>query len=121
MGIEQCKSKQEIFQALTCDLIDGPHPPPTTMAPGASTSIESTWDVVASESVLPFRLDLPVDMGPPPYESKKVGISYWLSTLAEFKIAGKQHFVRESQEIMVLTVHDRKSITHRALEIPRLT
>ena len=91
------------------------------MAPGASTSIKLTWDVVASELVLPFRLDLPVDMGPPPYESKKAGISYWLSTLAEFKIAGKQHFVCESQEIMDLTVHDRRSITHRALEIPRLT
>ena len=91
------------------------------MAPGASTSIKLTWDVVASELVLPFRLDLPVDMGPPPYESKKAGISYWLSTLAESKIAGKQHFVCESQEIMVLTVHDRRSITHRALEIPRLT
>ena len=73
VGIEQCKSKQEIFQALTCDLIDRSYPPPTTMAPGASTSIESTWDIVASESVLPFRLDLPVDMGPPPYESKRLG------------------------------------------------
>ena len=62
------------------------------MAPGASTSIESTWDVVASDSVLPFHLDLPVDMGPPPYESTKVGISYWLSTLAEFKIAWKVAF-----------------------------
>lgn len=47
-------------------------------------------------------------MGPPPYESQNVGISYWFSTLAEFKIAGKQHFVRESQEIMFLTVHDPK-------------
>ena len=118
VGKERCKSKQTIFRALTCDLIDESHPPPITMAPGAAASGEAVWDVNASESVLPFRLDLPVDMGPPPYESRKVGISYWLSTLAEFKIAGKKHLVRESQEIMVLTVHDRRSLTFHALEIP---
>ena len=111
VGIERCKSRQEIFRALTCDLIDGSHPPPPGMAPGPGTSSEGPWDVVASVTVLPFRLDLPVDMGPPPYESKKVGISYCLSTLVEFEIAGRTHFVRDSQEIMVLTVHDRRFST----------
>ena len=105
VGIERCKGRREIFRALTCDLIDGSHPPPVTMAPDHGTD---WWDVIPSDSVLPFRLDLPVDMGPPPYQSKKVGISYWLSTLAEFRILGKKQFVRESQEITVLTVHDRE-------------
>lgn len=84
------------------------------MAPDHSTDC---WDVIPSDSVLPFRLDLPVDMGPPPYQSKKVGISYWLSTLAEFRILGKKQFVRESQEITVLTVHDREFPTYHILLI----
>jgi len=58
-------------------------------------------------SVLPFRLDLPVVMGPPPYKDKKVGIKYIVSTTVEAKIADKAEFVRESQDVAVLTVHDR--------------
>ena len=105
VGIERCKSRQEIFHALMCDLIDGSHPPPTNMVP--HHGLGATWNVQASESTLPFRLDLPVLMGPPPFRSKEVGIRYNLSTLAEFSIAGKSHFARESRDIVVLTVHDR--------------
>ncbi|MCJ1274303.1 hypothetical protein MMC21_002098 [Puttea exsequens] len=104
VGIERCKSRQEIFHALMCDLIDGSHPPPTNMVP--HHGLGATWNVQASESTLPFRLDLPVLMGPPPFRSKEVGIRYNLSTLAEFSIAGKSHFARESRDIVVLTVHD---------------
>jgi len=108
-GIERCRGRQEIFRALTNDLIDKAHPPPNGMAPGAA--INGLWDVAPSDTVLPFRLDLPIAMGPPPYRSKKVGISYWLSALLECTIAGKKHFVRQSREIVVMTVHDRRSLT----------
>ena len=73
--------------------------------------MDSTWDVVPSDSMLPFRLNLPVVMGPPPYKAKKVGITYLLSTLVEARIGGKSQFVRHSREIIVLTVHDRRSRT----------
>ena len=106
VGIERCKNRQDMFQALTCDLIDSAHPPPASMAPFPSSG--TTWDVQPSNSTLPFRLDLPVVMGPPPYKSKKVGISYWLFTTAEFTIIGRKHFVRRSREVMVLTIHDRR-------------
>lgn len=108
-GIERCRGRQEIFRALTSDLIDEAHPPPDGMMPGVA--INGRWNVAPSDTVLPFRLDLPVAMGPPPYKSKKVGISYWLSALMEFTISGKQNFVRQSREIVVLTVHNRRSLT----------
>lgn len=113
VGTERCKGRQDMFRALSCDLIDAAHPPPASMAldPGPDT----TWDVRPSNSTLPFRLDLPVLMGPPPYKSKKVGISYWLCASAEFKILGKTHLVRQSREVAVLTVHDRMSCASHAV------
>ena len=107
IGVERCKGRQEIFRAIQSDLIDDDHPPPATMA--LNSNLDGCWDVAPSDSLLPFCLDLPVAMGPPPYKSKKVGISYWLSALTEFTIAGKKHFVRQSREVVVLTVHDRRS------------
>ena len=106
IGIERCRGRQDIFRALRCDLIDAAHPPPVSMARDSGSDI--TWDVQPSNSTLPFRLDLPVLMGPPPYKSKKVGISYWVCASAEFEISGKKHIVRQSREVAVLTVHDRK-------------
>ena len=116
VGIERCKGRQDMFRALSSDLIDAAHPPPTSMDPHPGPG--ATWDVQPSNSTLPFRLDLPVVMGPPPYRSKKAGISYWLSTLAEFKISGKAHFVRQSREVTVLTVHDRRLLTLHDLISP---
>ena len=105
IGVERCKDRQHMFRALSSDLIDAAHPPPASMAPNPGSN--ASWDVQPSNSTLPFRLDLPVTMGPPPYRSKKAGISYWLCASAEFKISGKSHFVQQSREVMVLTVHDR--------------
>lgn len=115
VGIERCQGRKDMFRALSSDLIDAAHPPPASMAPNFGP--DATWDVQPSNSTLPFRLNLPVIMGPPPYKSNKVGISYWLSTLAEFKIHGKNHFVRQSREVTVLTVHDRRSLTFHEMEI----
>lgn len=114
VGIERCKGRKDMFRALSSDLIDAAHPPPASMAPEPGP--EATWGVQPSNSTLPFRLDLPVVMGPPPYKSK-VGISYWLSTLAEFEVSGKKHIVRQSREVTVLTVHDRKSLTFHDLKM----
>ena len=119
IGIERCRGRQGMFRALSCDLIDAAHPPPASMAPDPGP--DTTWDVQPSNSTLPFRLDLPVLMGPPPYRSKKVGISYWLCTSAEFLILGKKHTVRQSREVAVLTVHDRRCLALYMLSTLRLT
>lgn len=107
IAIEYSNGRKWIFRSLATDLIDEAHPPPTTMLAVAPSSSGTQWEVVPSMSVLPFRLDLPVIMGPPPYKGKKVGIKYVVSTTVEAKIADKAEFVRESQDVAVLTVHDR--------------
>ena len=120
VGIERCKGRQDIFRAWSSDLIDAAHPPPVSMAPDPAPDPGSdpVWDVQPSNSTLPFRLDLPVVIGPPPYKSRKAGISYWLSASAEFSISGKSHIVRQYREVAVLTVHDRRSLTTHDLKIP---
>jgi len=53
-------------------------------------------------------LNLPVNMGPPPYHSKTARIRYILCTSLLIKIAGQPFQVRESQDISILSVHDRR-------------
>ncbi|KAL8802528.1 MAG: hypothetical protein Q9182_003768 [Xanthomendoza sp. 2 TL-2023] len=67
---------------------------------------DQLWEVMPSSTILPFRLDLPVLLGPPPYKSRKNNIMYLISVLAEAKVDGKRNYVRESEEVTALTVHD---------------
>ena len=107
IGVEACNGRQWIFRSLATDLIDEAHPPPALMlAPGHSSST-MLWEVVPSSVVMPFRLDLPFVMGPPPYKDKRASIKYLVSTTVEAIIDDKTQFARRSQEVAVLTVHDR--------------
>lgn len=108
IGIERSNGRRNIFRRLATELIDETHPPPIEMAPTGRLPEERSWEVLPSIAILPFRLDLPVAMGPPPYTAKRQGILYLLSVTIEAKKAGKQEFVRRSREVIVLTVHDRK-------------
>ena len=108
VGIESFDGRRRIFRRLATELIDQSHPPPIEMAPTGRLPAEGSWEVLPSVSCLPFRLDLPVAMGPPSYTAKKQKIVYLLSTTVEAKVAGEREFVRQSREIIVLTVHDRK-------------
>ncbi|KAI4196030.1 MAG: hypothetical protein LQ350_006814 [Teloschistes chrysophthalmus] len=67
---------------------------------------DQLWGIMPSNTILPFRLDLPVKLGPPPYISKKNSITYLISVLVEAKVDGMRAYVRESEEVTVLTVHD---------------
>jgi hypothetical protein len=55
---------------------------------------------------IPFRLNLPLNMGPPPYSSKHARIRYVICSTALIKVNGKQNIVRRSQDITVVTVFD---------------
>ncbi|KAG8534048.1 uncharacterized protein KY384_000891 [Bacidia gigantensis] len=69
LGVEYCKGRQEIFRALT------------------STVVHPQDDPITKDTVRSFSIDLPMEMGPAPYETKRAGI-------------------RETKEILVLTVQD---------------
>lgn len=68
IGIERSGARQQIFQSLATDLIDARHPPPVTLALQHEPLPEGYWEVKPGSTSLPFRIDLPVVMGPPPYE-----------------------------------------------------
>ncbi|KAI4248338.1 MAG: hypothetical protein L6R42_009295, partial [Xanthoria sp. 1 TBL-2021] len=106
VGIESSGVRQYMFRCLMTDLIDEAHPPPVEMAPPGQPISDRMWEVRPSTTLLPFRLDLPVMLGPPPYKSRKNTITYLVSVLVEAKIGGKRSYVRESEEVTVLTVHD---------------
>ncbi|KAL8694856.1 MAG: hypothetical protein Q9224_003492, partial [Gallowayella concinna] len=107
VGIERSGARQYMFRCLMTDLIDEAHPPPAEMARTGQPVSDRLWEVMPSSTILPFRLDLPVMLGPPPYKSRKNNILYLISVLAEVKIEGERNYVRESEEVTVLTVHDR--------------
>ncbi|KAL8920746.1 MAG: hypothetical protein Q9208_006076 [Pyrenodesmia sp. 3 TL-2023] len=106
VGIEQSGARQHMFTCLMTDLIDDAHPPPVEMAPANQPVSDRLWEVIPSKTTLPFRLDLPVMLGPPPFRSKKNNISYLISVLVEAKVDGRRVYVRKSEGIVVLTVHD---------------
>lgn len=109
VGIEQSGARRHMFTCLMTDLIDDAHPPPVEMAPPNQPVSDRLWEVNPSKTTLPFRLDLPVMLGPPPFRSKKNNISYLISVLVEAKVDWRRVYVRKSEDIMVLTVHDRAS------------
>ena len=89
IGVERCKQRRQIFRALTTKIVHLPDLP------------------LIEDAVKPFTIDLPLSMGPPPYKSKKLAIFYLLSLLVEFRIDDHTHWLRQNQEIDVLTVHNR--------------
>ena len=112
IGVERSNSRQWIFRSLATELLDEAHPPPATMIGSDEPNAEATWRVVPSRSILPFHLNLPVIVGPPSHESKRVAIYYLLSVTIGANIAEKRVLVRKSQRISVLTVHDRTYISY---------
>ena len=116
VGIERCRGRQEIFRVLMTDLVHDHHPLPSHLF--TEKRPEKVWVLAPSSTVIPFCVDLPINMGPPPYESRKAGISYLASVTVEAIIAGRSHLVRHSEEIAVLSVHDRKSVYQSMAVLP---
>ena len=108
MGVETALGKKFIFRGLANELVDTAHPPPNSMLAASIAGPDGYWRVTPSASVLPFRLNLPVNMGPPPYSSKRASIRYIVCTTLVMRIDGERYWVRKSEEIAVLTVHDRR-------------
>lgn len=111
VGVEEVwDGKRWIFLSLASELFDEDHPPPsalvTSQTPASSTNL--SWEMKPSAVGVPFCLNLPLNMGPPPYHSKNARIRYILCSTTVINIGEKQHIVRHSEDIFVLTVHDRK-------------
>ncbi|KAI9848800.1 MAG: hypothetical protein M1830_007266, partial [Pleopsidium flavum] len=111
LGVEELsKGKRWIFRSLANELIDERHPPPSSMTASSVPLADAFWELVPSTATLPFRLNLPVNMGPPPYHSKYPRIRYILCSSVLVKVAGEPYQIRESQDIAILSVHDPERV-----------
>ena len=109
LGFEEMASgRRASFLAVGTELIDTNHPPPANMIvpPSPLAPDESFWTLAPSTSTLSFMISLPLDTGPPPFQSKKANIRFLLCATALISDAGKHYRVRKSQDICVLATYD---------------
>jgi hypothetical protein len=109
LGVEELSSsKREVFLNLACELLDSDNPPPHNMVDSLKqlSPIDPFWALAPSVSTLPFVLSLPLDVGPPPFNTKHARIRYVLAATMLIRDQGKQYLVRSSQEISVISVYD---------------
>lgn len=125
LGLEEVSGdRRAVFLDLATDIVDAEHPPPDCMVNvQLQSSVKTTvWYLVPSISEIPFLLSMPLDVGPPPFQSKKARIRYLVSATVLLRDCGKQYIVRTSQEVDLLSVYDRKLIQPVILAaIPPLT
>lgn len=109
LGVEELSNgKRWIFKGLANELIDQNHPPPSTMVSSSVPLTGGVWELLPSAVTLPFRLNLPMTMGPPSYHSKHARIRYVLCASILVRVAGKPYQIRESQDITIVSIHDRQ-------------
>lgn len=100
--------KKASFLAIGIELLDITHPPPASMIepPNPLASHDDFWTLMPSTSHLPFMVSLPLEPGPPPFQSKNASIRYLLCATALISDANKHYRVRTSQEVHVLPTYD---------------
>lgn len=109
VGVETCRGRHDIFRSIALELIGEGHPPPSTMVVTTQVLPDNFWELIPSESRIPFRIDLPARMGPPPYNSKYAAIRYILCATIVLKLVDRVFVVRASRDMNVVTIHNRTS------------
>lgn len=116
LGIEEVSgAKRNVFLALSNELVDSSHSPPSLMVESHLTlgAVNKPWILVPSVSSLPFLITLPLEVGPPPFQSKHARIRYVICATLTIKDADRQLCVRTSQDTAVLSVYDREHLMSR--------
>ena len=115
LGVEELSGhRKDIFLALGTDLIDADQSPPSNMIEPANPliTLERFWTLKSSISALPFMISLPLEPGPPPFQSKQANIRFLLCATVQIRDAGKHYRVRTSQDVHVLPTYDpEKALT----------
>jgi hypothetical protein len=107
---EMSGNRRCVFLNLATELIDENNPPPANMVDTQSPPSpgELFWHLMPSITNLAFNLSLPLNVGPPPFQSKNARIRYVLCVSLLVRDQGKQYIVRTSDDVTVLSVYDRK-------------
>ncbi|CAK4028964.1 uncharacterized protein RCC_02982 [Lecanosticta acicola] len=115
LGFEEVDgTRRATFLALGTELVDPNHPPPPSMIQPANPLFadDKFWSLTPSCTALPFMISLPLDTGPPPFQSKHAKIRYLLSVTTFLRDSGKHYRVRTSQDVHVLPTYDpEKALT----------
>jgi hypothetical protein len=109
IGIEEVNDgRRWAFLALGTELFDEHHPPPSALIDGRTPKYRSElgWTLKPGAATIPFCINLPLNLGPPPYSSKQASIRYVLCPTAYLGVGGKRVVVRHSSNIQMLTVYD---------------
>ncbi|KAG8631625.1 hypothetical protein KVT40_000765 [Elsinoe batatas] len=110
LGIEELvgQHRRSVFLSLATELLNAEHPPPNDMVESTTplSFRDCLWILKPSISHLPFRISLPLDVGPAPFRSKTAQIRYLLSMSIYASENGSPVIIRQSQEISVLSTYD---------------
>jgi hypothetical protein len=110
LGLEEMSgNRRSLFLNLANELIDEDNPPPQNMVDNQEqiSPHEPFWHLMPSITNLPFMMSLPLNVGPPPFQSKNARIRYVLCVSLLIRDQGKQYIVRTSGDVTVLSVYDR--------------
>ncbi|KAF2009159.1 hypothetical protein BU24DRAFT_497355 [Aaosphaeria arxii CBS 175.79] len=109
LGLEEmCGNRRSVFLNLANELIDDANPPPQSMVDSQEQIDRNDpfWHLKPSITNLPFIMSLPLNVGPPPFQSKNARIRYSLCVSLLIRDQGKQWIVRTSEDITILSVYD---------------
>ena len=110
IGVEEVTDgRRWIFLSLATELFDQAHPPPPSLVSSqdSASSSEQLWPLKSgSAASVPFCINLPLNIGPPPYLSRQAAIRYLFCPTAIIKVGNKQCIIRQTWNIQMLTVHD---------------
>lgn len=109
IGVEEISDgRRWVFLSLATELFDKENPPPPSLVTSQqpAESPETWWELKSAKTNLPFCVNLPLKLGPPPYASKQASIRYILCPSLVIKIGDKRSTVRQTWSIQMLTVHD---------------
>ncbi|KAK6371292.1 hypothetical protein LTS17_009023 [Exophiala oligosperma] len=109
IGVEEINDgRRWVFLSLATELFDKETPPPPSLVTSQqpAETPEIWWELKSAKTNIPFCVNLPLKLGPPPYASKQASIRYILCPSLVIKIGEKRSTVRQTWSIQMLTVHD---------------
>ncbi|KAK5444384.1 hypothetical protein LTS15_010499 [Exophiala xenobiotica] len=109
IGVEEISDgRRWVFLSLATEMFDRENPPPPSLVTSQhpQDSPDLWWELKSAKTTVPFCINLPLKLGPPPYASKQAAIRYLLCPSLLIKVGDKRSVVRQTWSIQMLTVHD---------------
>jgi len=111
IGVEEVSGgRRHVFIDLGNELVDAAHAPPEDMIESQHTLLpqERSWMLIPCVRELPFMLRLPLEVGPPSFQSRHARIRYVLCATLHINDGGRPLSVRTSLPTEILSVYDRE-------------